>query len=53
LSGHIFEKPKEQVEKDCNFRVVVSGLEIGGYGAGCRVAKRPRKVCQPEALGYQ
>ena len=31
-----FEKLKQQVEKDCRFRVVVSRLEIGGYCAGCR-----------------
>jgi Fur family transcriptional regulator, ferric uptake regulator len=27
---------KEQVEKDCRFRVLVSRLEIGGYCATCR-----------------
>lgn len=31
-----FEKLKEQVEKDCRFRVLISRLEIGGYCAACR-----------------
>jgi len=30
------QRLKQQVEKDCNFHVVVSRLEIGGYCAGCR-----------------
>jgi len=33
-----FEKLKQQVEKDCRFRVLVSRLEIGGYCAQCRAA---------------
>src|ERR1700722_17432163 len=32
----VFEKLKQQVEKDCRFRVLVSRLEIGGYCAACR-----------------
>jgi Fur family transcriptional regulator, ferric uptake regulator len=32
----IFEKLKAQVERDCQFRIVVSRLEIGGYCADCR-----------------
>ncbi|HKU27103.1 MAG TPA: transcriptional repressor, partial [Candidatus Sulfotelmatobacter sp.] len=31
-----FEKLKQQVEKDCRFRVLISRLEIGGYCASCR-----------------
>lgn len=31
-----FERLKQQVEKDCRFRVLVSRLEIGGYCAACR-----------------
>ena len=31
-----FEKLKQQVEKDCRFRILVSRLEIGGYCAACR-----------------
>ena len=31
-----FEKLKQQVEKDCRFRILVSRLEIGGYCASCR-----------------
>ena len=34
-----FEKLKQQVEKDCRFRVLVSRLEIGGYCADCRGSK--------------
>jgi len=34
-----FEKLKQQVEKDCRFRVLVSRLEIGGYCAACRGAE--------------
>jgi hypothetical protein len=36
----MFEKLKEQVERDCRFRVVVSRLEIGGYCATCRGGKQ-------------
>jgi len=32
----MFEQLKQQVEKDCHFRVLVSRLEIGGYCSGCR-----------------
>jgi Fur family transcriptional regulator, ferric uptake regulator len=31
-----FERLKQQVEKDCSFRVLISRLEIGGYCAACR-----------------
>jgi Fe2+ or Zn2+ uptake regulation protein len=31
-----FERLKQQVEKDCRFRVLVSRLEIGGYCSACR-----------------
>ena len=31
-----FERLKQQVEKDCRFRVLVSRLEMGGYCADCR-----------------
>ncbi|HTW59205.1 MAG TPA: transcriptional repressor [Terriglobales bacterium] len=34
-----FEKLKQQVEKDCRFRVLISRLEIGGYCAACRGAQ--------------
>ena len=34
-----FEKLKQQVEKDCRFRVLVSRLEIGGYCSECRGAQ--------------
>jgi len=34
-----FERLKQQVEKDCRFRVLVSRLEIGGYCAACRGAQ--------------
>ena len=30
-----FERLKEEVEKDCRFRVLISRLEIGGYCASC------------------
>jgi Fur family transcriptional regulator, ferric uptake regulator len=32
----MFERLKQQVEKDCRFHVLVSRLEIGGYCASCR-----------------
>jgi Fe2+ or Zn2+ uptake regulation protein len=35
----VFDKLKGQVEKDCQFRIVVSRLEIGGYCASCRGSK--------------
>jgi Fur family ferric uptake transcriptional regulator len=35
----VFEKLKRQVEQDCQFRVLISRLEIGGYCAACRGAK--------------
>ncbi len=31
-----FEQLKQQVERDCRFRVLISRLEIGGYCAACR-----------------
>src|ERR1022692_4886000 len=31
-----FERLKQQVEKDCRFRGLISRLEIGGYCAACR-----------------
>ncbi|HME34025.1 MAG TPA: transcriptional repressor [Candidatus Sulfotelmatobacter sp.] len=31
-----FEQLKQQVEKDCRFRVLVSRLEMGGYCSTCR-----------------
>lgn len=36
----LFDKLKEQVEKNCNFTVMVSRLEIGGYCSGCRAQRR-------------
>ena len=35
----VFDKLKQQVERDCNFQIVVSRLEIGGYCSACRAAK--------------
>lgn len=32
----IFESLKEQLERDCRFRIVVARLEVGGYCANCR-----------------
>jgi len=32
----VFEKLKKQVERDCNFQILVSRLEIGGYCGTCR-----------------
>ena len=32
----VFEKLKKQVEKDCQFHILVSRLEIGGYCPACR-----------------
>jgi Fe2+ or Zn2+ uptake regulation protein len=32
----MFERLKQQVEKDCRFRVLVSRLEMGGYCSTCR-----------------
>jgi Fur family ferric uptake transcriptional regulator len=32
----VFDKLKQQVERDCRFRVLVSRLEIGGYCSTCR-----------------
>lgn len=32
----VFDKLKQQVEKDCRFHIVVSRLEIGGYCPTCR-----------------
>jgi Fur family ferric uptake transcriptional regulator len=36
----VFEKLKQQVEKDCRFHIVVSRMEIGGYCADCRRIER-------------
>ena len=35
-----FEKLKQQVEKDCRFKVLVSRLEIGGYCSTCRGSQK-------------
>lgn len=35
VSG-MFDKLKQQVEKECRFRILVSRLEIGGYCSVCR-----------------
>jgi Fur family ferric uptake transcriptional regulator len=35
----MFNKLKQQVERDCRFHIVVSRLEIGGYCPGCRKAE--------------
>jgi Fe2+ or Zn2+ uptake regulation protein len=35
----MFERLKQQVEKDCRFRVLVSRLEIGGYCSACRASQ--------------
>jgi Fur family ferric uptake transcriptional regulator len=32
----IFESLKNQIEKDCRFKIVVSRFEIGGYCSNCR-----------------
>jgi Fur family ferric uptake transcriptional regulator len=34
-----FERLKQQVERDCRFKVLISRLEIGGYCAVCRSAQ--------------
>lgn len=36
----IFENLKQQVEKDCRFKIMVSRLEIGGYCTSCRAASQ-------------
>lgn len=36
----MFDSLKQQVEKDCRFKILVSRLEIGGYCGACRGAKR-------------
>ena len=35
----IFENLKQQVEKDCRFKIMVSRLEIGGYCTSCRASQ--------------
>lgn len=35
----VFDKLKQQVERDCSYHIVVSRLEIGGYCASCRRAE--------------
>ena len=31
-----YDKLKQQVEKDCHFKILVSRLEVGGYCSACR-----------------
>ena len=31
-----YDKLKQQVEKDCHFKILISRLEVGGYCAACR-----------------
>jgi Fur family ferric uptake transcriptional regulator len=35
----VFDKLKNQVERDCGYHIVVSRLEIGGYCPSCRRAE--------------
>ena len=35
----VFDKLKQQVERDCGYHIVVSRLEIGGYCPSCRRAE--------------
>jgi len=34
--SEIFDSLKQQLERDCTFRIVVARLEVGGYCSACR-----------------
>jgi len=34
--SEIFDSLKQQLEKECNFNIVVARLEVGGYCSACR-----------------
>lgn len=36
FESDLFERLKAQVQRECNFHIVVSRLELGGYCAKCR-----------------
>jgi len=36
FESELFESLKRQLERDCNFHILVSRLEVGGYCAACR-----------------
>ena len=36
FESEIFESLKAQLERDCNFNIVVARLEVGGYCSSCR-----------------
>jgi Fur family ferric uptake transcriptional regulator len=36
FESDLFERLKEQMQRDCNFHILVSRLEIGGYCKKCR-----------------
>jgi hypothetical protein len=34
----LFERLKGQIQRECQFHILVSRLEIGGYCAACRTS---------------
>ena len=38
FESDLFERLKGQIQRDCQFHIVVSRLEVGGYCAQCRSA---------------
>jgi len=38
FESHLFDRLKGQIQRDCRFHIVVTRLEVGGYGGDCRSA---------------
>ncbi len=49
----MFDELKQQVQRDCRFKIVVSRLEIGGYCAKCRTSTMSTEVSSPRSSQSQ
>ena len=41
FESNLFERLKGQVERECQFHIVVSRMEMGGYCSNCRTQRGP------------
>jgi Fe2+ or Zn2+ uptake regulation protein len=40
FESDLFDRLKGQIQRDCQFHIVVTRLEVGGYCAQCRSASQ-------------
>jgi len=43
FESHLFERLKGQVERECQFHIVITRVEIGGYCSSCRTLGGPSR----------